>query len=95
MDDMRNGVCALCGHPEVLECRPKSRGYRSAYNAVVAAVVDPGFFSFDKEVGEVLLYACRKCGFSQTFVSEAGSIPVGKQYGTRIVRKKARATDTD
>ena len=88
MEDMRNGVCALCAHPEVVECRPKSRGYKSAYNPVVAAVVDPGFFSFNKEVGEILVYACRKCGFAQTFVMEAGTVPIGEPYGTRIVPKK-------
>ena len=85
MEDMRNGTCALCGHTKVIEFRPKSRGYKSAYNSVVAVVVDPGPFSFYKEGGQLLAYACQKCGFAQTFVE-------GRRWDrVRHVRRKTSA----
>lgn len=90
---MRNGTCALCGHGKVLECRPKSRGYKSAYNPLVAAFVDPGFFSLNKAVGNLLLYACQKCGYAQTFVEDVQSVPVGTEYDTRLVRGKRSSDD--
>ncbi len=85
---MRNGTCALCGHTKVIELRPKSRGYRSAYNPVVVANIDAGFFSAEKEVGQLLVYACLKCGFAQTFVEDVESVPIGPKYETRLVRTK-------
>lgn len=85
MEDMRNGTCALCGHTKVIEFRPKSRGYKSAYNSVVAVVVDPGPFSFYKEGGQLLAYACQKCGFAQTFVEDVASVPIGPEYETSLV----------
>lgn len=86
MRDMRSGVCAVCDHDEVIAAPAKSRGYKSHYNRVVAAVIDPGFFSFGEEVGAVRLYACRRCGFAQTFLDAPEKIPVGAKHGTRLVR---------
>ena len=91
MQDMRSGVCALCGHDEVVACPASSRGYKSSYNRVVAAVVDPGFFSFNREVGAVTLYACRKCGFAQTFVEAPEAIPIGEAHGTKLVSGAKRS----
>lgn len=62
-----------------------SRGYKSHYNSVIAAVIDPGVFSFNKEVGQVMLYTCRKCGYAQTFVKSPETIPIGEPHGTTLI----------
>ena len=35
--------------------------------------------------GEWRTYACRACGFAQTFVTDCSAIPIGEKFGTRLL----------
>jgi hypothetical protein len=40
----------------------------------------------DPRAGRLITYACRECGFAQSFVANPRAVPIGKQFGTRILK---------
>jgi hypothetical protein len=96
MIDIRKGVCPVCDHGEILEAIPFDFGDTDLPRtmAVTSQPVQGMFFSgFDpkRSYGPLRLYVCRSCGFTEWFTDDPGSIPVGHQYRTRIVRGRSRA----
>jgi hypothetical protein len=94
MRDMRNGVCALCNHPEVIDA-PASE-YTDSGDPVRLAVAhspdDLDMFSpklsIDRPVGLLRMFVCRSCGFVQWFASKPGKIPVDEAHGTKLVPRR-------
>ena len=98
MEDMRTGTCPLCSHNEIIEARPRIHGVSGNYEGVSprVAMTNPsvGFIANFKRAlsgqdelpdGEWITYACRACGFTQTFVAGSGRIPIGPEHGTRLL----------
>jgi len=81
MEDIRKGVCPLCGHDRVIDCKLND-GF-----SLPPAIVRPRTMSLDQEPRGVLhLWACRRCGFSQLFASEPDKVPIGEKHGTTLVQ---------
>lgn len=91
MLDMRNGVCALCNHPEVIDA--PALEYLDDDEATPLAVThEPDALDFleaksplAKPYGALRLFVCRKCGFTQWFASKPHRIPIDEAHGTRLI----------
>jgi hypothetical protein len=88
MKDMRNGLCPLCGHNEILEASAVEFGDGDT-EKVSAVTYDPRWVLPSRNPnyphGPLKLYVCRRCGYTQWFADCPENIPVGGQYGTRII----------
>ena len=94
MSDLRSGHCALCDHDEVVETEPIELhgdwGERSRPLVAAYARRENGDVDTDGGCGRLRLYVCRGCGAAQWFVDMPGTIPIGNEYGTRLVTKEKR-----
>lgn len=85
MPDIREGICPLCNHNEVIgasaadfvgtagPARPMSVTYEIGWGGV-------------KHIGVFDTFVCRRCGFTQWFARDPDQIPVGEGYGTRLIK---------
>lgn len=93
MKDLRNGVCPLCQHNEIIESKVLdfidgqiARDGAVAYEQTGLLIKTPD----DRYPhGLLMMYVCRACGLTQTFAQDPGSIPIGDEYGTRLIRGQA------
>jgi hypothetical protein len=100
MDDIRKGICPLCGHNEVLEA-PAVTSNPAVLSGPpvpvgVVPIAPPGFLSSFKralsdnpssgEAGRLMVYACRGCGYSQLFITDAGAITPSELEGRRLIK---------
>ena len=96
---MRQGRCPLCDHHEIIEAtvtefsgeyseqqRPLAVAHGTRHVLLAGERPDA-----DKPVGLLNQCICRRCGFVQWFASEPGRIPIGMEYGTRLVQTPAAA----
>lgn len=91
MLDMRNGVCALCNHPEIIDA--PALEYLDDDEATPLAVThEPDSLDFlqpkstlARPYGTLRLLVCRKCGFTQWFAAKPHRIPVDEAHGTRLI----------
>ena len=82
MEDIRTGVCPRCRHDEIVEAPFKHSiggGRRVVYVAPAA------------EAGMLMIYACRRCGHFELFVSDCDAVPIGPEYETRLIKGTAPA----
>ena len=93
--DIREGVCPLCGHEEIIEAIPRDLGDASAeYQAVTYEAVDFGSLVpvYHRVAHGVLrMYVCRGCGFTQYFADNPATIPIGEQYMTKVIGPKPQS----
>lgn len=95
MLDMRNGVCALCNHREIVDA--PALEYLDDDEATPLAVTHaPDSLDFlqprsaiARPYGALRLYVCRSCGFVQWFASKPSRIPIDDACGTRLLTPKA------
>ena len=40
----------------------------------------------DHPVGKLMLYVCRKCGYTQWFARSPEKIPIGEEYQTKLIQ---------
>ncbi len=87
--DLRTGVCPLCGHHEAIEAVPNEFGFgdNSAVQLAVTHRTD-GIASKLRQhpVGKLMLYVCRKCGYTQWFAHMPEKIPIGEEYQTKLIQ---------
>jgi hypothetical protein len=94
MHDMRNGICALCQYPEVIDAPAVE--YTSDDDPVRLAVTHApdslDFFddkkSIERPFGVLRVLVCRSCGFVQWFASQPQKIPVNENHGTTLITPK-------
>lgn len=94
MLDMRNGICAVCNHPEVLDA--PAFEYTDDENPIRLAVTHaPDSLDFlgskkpvDRPYGVLRMLVCRSCGFVQWFAARPERIPVDDAHGTKVVVPK-------
>jgi hypothetical protein len=95
MRDMREGVCALCAHQEILEVIP-GEFVDGGMERPAAATYKPRWMLDGRNpshpVGLLRRYVCRHCGYSQTFVLEPGEIPLEAGYKASLIRGPGAAS---
>jgi predicted nucleic-acid-binding Zn-ribbon protein len=80
--------CPKCGHDEVLFVpQLADRDDDDKVRPLVLHVLEFGWRD-DMEFGKIQAYACRKCGFTELYTAEVGSIPVDKVPGAKILKAK-------
>jgi len=95
MEDIRKGACPLCLHNEIIEgpvfdlspTRDPQTGALDGQGAFPAGFSYTGGSARGAIVvhGPLTRYACRKCGYTQTFAGTPMEIPIGPKHGTRIL----------
>src|SRR4051812_19159357 len=90
MHDIRNGICPLCDHREIIEARALQlygeTGERVASLAVTYDCPAGGNWNTDEAHGLLKSYVCRACGYVQSFASNPGGIPIDSQNDTRLIK---------
>jgi hypothetical protein len=97
MEDIRKGVCPLCRHNEVIEGPVRDLSPTTRLAIPVAAYA--AGFTYTKGRGPDAMtvhgplthYACRRCGYMQTFASDAASIPIDDAHATRLLKGPSSA----
>lgn len=86
MRDMREGVCAICRHNEVVICWPLEFNELMA-NPLAASHEVSKWTGTDsrKPLGALYIACCRKCGFAEWFVSKPEELKIGEEYRTQLV----------
>jgi hypothetical protein len=100
MEDIRKGSCPLCAHNEIVEGPirdisplllvaewPKS-GYRQEVAAAYAAFTYTASAGTEDMLahGRLKRYACRRCGYTQSFCDAPQSIPIDDAHETRLIK---------
>ena len=81
-------VCPKCKHEEILFIpQLADRDDEDAVRPFVLHVVHYDWKD-DVELGKIQAYICRACGFTELYTNEAGSLPVDKIPGARIIKPK-------
>lgn len=86
MHDIRNGTCPLCQHGQVLESWPADWNGGSANR--IAAANSISTWGRVTDHGPMAAYICLRCGYTQWFTANPAEIPVGPEFGTRILGQK-------
>jgi hypothetical protein len=80
----------LCAHQEIIESVPALFGDADGEKEQ-AVTYEPRWVMSgrnpDHPRGILRLYVCRHCGFAQSFALDPGSIPIGKDHRTRLIRR--------
>lgn len=95
MRDMREGVCALCAHQEILEVIP-GEFVDGGLERPAAATYKPRWIMNGRNpqhpVGLLRRYVCRHCGFAQTFVMDPQDIPLEEGYKASLIQGPGAAS---
>src|SRR5262245_4066939 len=83
--DIRDGTCPSCGHTVIVEVSRVTFGVSSLAVTYHPRWIMAGTDPLQPE-GLIKFYVCRSCGLAQSFVDEPGSIPIGDEYHTRLIR---------
>jgi hypothetical protein len=93
MLDMRKGVCALCGHGEIIDAPAREFTDDDGEPVQLAVAHAPEKIDFmgtkrsaDRPFGRLRMLVCRSCGFVQWFASKPEKIPVNDTLGTKLIR---------
>ena len=93
MHDMRNGICPLCDHREIIETlAPQRYGERGELVGSLAVTyawrkefLQGEHWITDEPYGKLRLYVCRACGYTQSFATNPADIPIDSKNDTRLV----------
>ncbi len=82
--------CPKCKHDEVLFVpQLADRDDRDIIRPLVLHVLEFGWKD-DIEFGILQAYACRKCGFTEIYTHDVGSIPIDKlPKGSKVLKAKS------
>jgi hypothetical protein len=96
MLDMRQGTCAVCNHPEVIDA-PAFDFLDDSSPTPLAVTHAPDSLNFlqprsavERPYGVLRMLVCRSCGFVQWFASRPERIPVNEAHGTKLVVAKSK-----
>ena len=91
MDDIRKGRCPLCKETQVLEAQATDiTDSVNGINHQMSVTYQPGWLftsraKVQKPYGLLSIYVCVGCGYTQWFTKDPKSIPVGPEFGTRLI----------
>jgi hypothetical protein len=87
--DLRKGTCPLCNHHEVVAAVPQDFDYADIRPLAIAHDHSKWWGTKrDSPFGILNAFVCRGCGFTQWFADRPKEIPIGQEYGTRLVKAK-------
>ena len=83
MPDIREGSCPQCRHHEIIQSAPVTFVVAEGHPRPLMAAVgsDPSRFA-----GVLNVFICRRCGFTQWFAFAPADIPLGPEFGTRLIQ---------
>jgi hypothetical protein len=86
MTDIREGSCPHCRHNQIIQSAPVTFVLRGDVPKPLSAAagVDPAQLP-----GALNIFICRRCGFTQWFAFAPAEIPLGPQFGTRLIQGSA------
>ena len=91
MINMTEGTCPFCNHNRVIQAWPFEHGHgNSTYNFAVAEA-RVGMWGKVEQYGCMVAYICQQCGFIMWFASNAKDIPIGAEFGTKLIEGPPRA----
>jgi predicted nucleic-acid-binding Zn-ribbon protein len=80
--------CPKCSHGEILFIpQLADRDDERKVRPLVVHVVEFDWRE-DAEFGQIQAYVCRKCGFTELHTKDAGSLPVDKIPGAKLLTAK-------
>jgi predicted nucleic-acid-binding Zn-ribbon protein len=84
-------TCPKCQHGEVLFVpQLADRDDRDVVRPLVLHVLEYGWKE-DAEFGRLQAYVCRKCGFTELYTQDVGSIPIHKlPQGSKVLKAKGK-----
>ena len=85
MEDIRKGICPLCRHNEIIQAAPVEGDYERA-NPLAVTHEKSWFRPLGRAIGPLNTFVCRRCGFAQWFAFDMEKIPIGDEFGTRLIR---------
>lgn len=89
MNDLRSGTCPSCGHNEVIEATPQEEGREGDEEPLALARGPKGRALMmrveGEKVGQLTTYTCRQCGLTQWVADRPDQVPIGEEYGTRLI----------
>ncbi len=88
---MRQGVCAVCDHREVVSAEAIEFGARDTTGpAAIAYAGKDGVYGFQPKLkqghGKLRSYTCRKCGYTQWFADKPADIPLDRNMRTKLIK---------
>jgi hypothetical protein len=87
--------CARCGHTEIVQAlvrHPWGEGGALAAGATYAVRAHEGTGDAalavvaERPLGVMVAHVCRRCGKTEIFTMNPQQIPIGTEYGTRLVK---------
>lgn len=88
MRDMRDGICPLCEHNEIIEAVAAEFGDQDV-ERVKAVTYDPRWVIEGRNPkhphGPLKMVVCRRCGYVQWFADDPASIPIDDEHRTRLI----------
>ena len=78
MDDIRQGVCPVCRHNEIVEAVPHPDVTESGGQRPLAVAYEQRSEIDDwrRPIGRQMIYFCRRCGFTQWYVENPKAVPI-------------------
>ncbi len=96
---MKSGQCPKCGGTEIILAHPAEYGNESMEVGPISVTAEPRWMLSGRNPkhgqGELVLYVCRACGFSEWYALEPESIPIGEDYRTEILESGQRVSATE
>ena len=83
--------CPKCGHPEVLFL-PALSDQGDGDPASLYAVVKLHVFWGTERWGKLQAYICERCGYTELYTEDPGSIPIARVPGAKRLKKKEPRT---
>jgi hypothetical protein len=88
--------CARCGHTEIVQAvlrQPTPEGGATGMGATYALrPITPPVLEViaGRPLGVMVAHICRRCGKTELFTMNPQKIPIGPEYGTRLVKLSPR-----
>ncbi len=93
---MKSGHCPKCHGTEIILAHPAEYGDSSMEIGPIGVTAEPRWVMDGRNPryvkGELVLYVCRACGFTEWYALEPESIPIGEQYRTEIIESPRRVS---
>jgi hypothetical protein len=87
---MRQGICALCSHNEVIQAAAVDFIGQGGQRPV-SVTTQATWSGSHPPLGILNMWVCRRCGFTQWFAFEPEKVPLGEEYSTRLIRGTEQA----
>jgi predicted nucleic-acid-binding Zn-ribbon protein len=86
MDNIRQGVCPVCRHNEIIQAELLVDGERNEHQVALARGTEgTSVFARMQNFGVMHAFTCRHCGYTQLFAESPATVPIGDRHRTRLI----------